>query len=125
MSDELLTASATTLARMIRGREISARELASVHLDRIADVNPRINAVVQSDPEAVLRAAVAADDALAHGDELGPLHGVPFTAKDWLETSDYICAAGFEERRGLSRSVMQRSSRGCVRRARSCWARRT
>ena len=44
-------------------------------------------------------AATAADDALASGDAVGPLHGVPFTVKDWIETSDYVCAAGIEQRR--------------------------
>jgi amidase len=46
-----------------------------------------------------MAAAVAADEAIARGDDVGPLHGVPFTVKDWIETTDLVCAAGFEERR--------------------------
>jgi amidase len=99
MTDELLTAPAMELARMVREREVSCAEVAHAHLREIARVNPLVHAVVQSDPDAVMRAARLADEALASGADIGPLHGVPFTAKDWLETSDYICAAGFEERR--------------------------
>ena len=84
---------------MIRERRVSCREVAEAHLRRIERVNPLINAVVQSDPDIVMRAADAADEALARGEGIGPLHGVPFTVKDWLETDDYPCAAGFEERR--------------------------
>jgi amidase len=99
MTDDLLTAPATALARMIRERTASVREVAVAHLDRIAAVNPRINAVVQSDPDAVMAAAARADEMLARGGAVGSLHGVPFTVKDWIETSDYVCAAGFEQRR--------------------------
>jgi amidase len=101
VSDELLTSSATRLAAMIRERRVSCREVAEAHLRRIARVNPLISAVVQCDRDAVIQAAVVADEALARGDGVGPLHGVPFTVKDWIETSDYPCAAGFEERRNF------------------------
>ena len=93
-----MTASATELAAMIARRAASSVEVVRSHLDRIASVNPAINAVVQWAPDALARAA-AADKAVAAGDPLGPLHGVPFTAKDWLETAGLVCAAGFEERR--------------------------
>lgn len=96
--EELLTAPATTLAGMIRDGKVSSTEVVRTHLDRIAEVNPQLNAVVQLAPNALERAAVA-DDAVARGEPLGALHGVPFTAKDWLETEGLICAAGFEERR--------------------------
>jgi amidase len=93
------TRTATELARLIRTREITATDAVAAHLARIADVNPKINAVVQIDPDAALAAARAADDSIARGDALGPLHGVPFTVKDWIEAEGLICAAGFEERR--------------------------
>ncbi|HYB90947.1 MAG TPA: amidase, partial [Candidatus Binataceae bacterium] len=48
--------------------------------------------------EAALRAAAGADDDLARGIIHGPFHGVPFTVKDWIETSGLICAAGMEQR---------------------------
>ena len=68
------------------------------HLERIAAVNSRLNAVVQLDAEAALAQARATDAARARGERLGPLHGVPFTAKDVIETAGLIAAAGLPER---------------------------
>lgn len=96
--DALLQASATSQAAAIRAGEVSSEELVRAHLDRIAAVNPALNAVIQSDPDAALAAARSADARLAAGDAAGPFDGVPFTAKDWLETSDLICTAGFASR---------------------------
>ncbi|TKV57882.1 amidase [Nakamurella flava] len=66
----------------LRRSEISARELLDLHLDRIADRNPELNAVVSLDPERARAAAAAADEAQAAGGPLGPLHGLPFAFKD-------------------------------------------
>ncbi len=96
--EALLQASATAQAAAIRARQVSSEELVRAHLDRIAEVNPTLNAVVQSDPEAALAAARNADARLAAGEPPGPFHGVPFTAKDWLETAGLVCAAGFATR---------------------------
>jgi amidase len=87
------------LAKRIAGRSVSAEEVVDAHLRRIAEVNPAINAVVRIAPDAMDRAR-AADAAIARGEAIGPLHGVPFTAKDWLETADLVCDAGFTERVG-------------------------
>lgn len=92
--------SATNLARLIRLRRLSAEEVVAAHLARIASVLPALNAVVQSDPEQALDRARAADKAAARGEWWGPLHGVPFTVKDWIETNDLICSAGYAARRG-------------------------
>ncbi|MCW6512321.1 amidase [Lichenifustis flavocetrariae] len=78
---------ATTLAALIRKKEVSSREVVQAHLDRIAAVNPKINAVVTLMAEDALRAADAADKAVAQGAVLGPLHGVPFSIKDALDTA--------------------------------------
>jgi len=83
---------------MIRHREVSSLEVIDAHLRRIDDVNPRINAVVQMDAERARAEARGADDAIARGDDVGPLHGVPFTVKDWIEGEGLVCAAGFAER---------------------------
>ncbi|MFO7631439.1 MAG: amidase, partial [Caldilinea sp.] len=91
--------SATQLARLIRLRHVSAEEVMTAHLDRIAAVNPMLNAVVQSDPERALERARASDKAAARGDWWGPLHGLPFTIKDWIETDDLVCTAGYAARR--------------------------
>lgn len=94
---ELTSASATALAGLVARREASATEVVEAHLARIAAVNPAINAVVQAAPDAAERAR-AADAALARGDAVGPLHGVPFTVKDNTETAGVITAAGAPER---------------------------
>jgi amidase len=80
--DDALLWSATDAARMLGRREISARELTRMLFDRIDVVNPSVNAVVELRREAALRDAGQADDAIARGDDLGPLHGVPMTIKD-------------------------------------------
>ncbi|MDT5199174.1 MAG: hypothetical protein QOH34_696 [Mycobacterium sp.] len=78
---------ATTLAALIATKQMSSREVVQAHLDRIAEVNPKINAIVTLLAEDALRGADAADKAIAAGAELGPLHGVPFTIKDSLDTA--------------------------------------
>jgi aspartyl-tRNA(Asn)/glutamyl-tRNA(Gln) amidotransferase subunit A len=78
---------AATLAERIRTHEISSRKVVQAHLDRVAAVNPQINAVVTLMTEDALKAADAADRAVAAGGILGPLHGVPFSIKDALDTA--------------------------------------
>ncbi|MEH2481871.1 aspartyl-tRNA(Asn)/glutamyl-tRNA(Gln) amidotransferase subunit A [Nitrobacteraceae bacterium AZCC 2146] len=78
---------ATALAALIRTRQLSSREVVQAHLDRTAAVNPKINAVVTLMGDAALKAADAADKAVAAGAPLGPLHGVPFSIKDALDTA--------------------------------------
>ncbi|WP_436701544.1 amidase [Nocardioides sp. BYT-33-1] len=69
-------------AGAVRRREISARELLDLHLDRIAERNPELNAIVSLDEDRARAGALAADEALAAGAEVGPLHGLPFAFKD-------------------------------------------
>jgi amidase len=87
------------MARAIRERQVSSRDIVDAHISRIEAVNARINAVAQLTVETARSRAAEADEALARGEVWGPLHGVPFTVKDWIETNDAICAANFEERR--------------------------
>ena len=67
-------------------------------LERIAKVNPKLNAVVQLTAEAARKEADEADGALARGEIKGPLHGVPITIKDTLETAGVICTGGTKGR---------------------------
>ncbi|RBP64727.1 amidase [Brevibacterium sanguinis] len=87
MSDELRWLSTRELAARIAAKEISAREALEDHLERIDRINPAINAVVTRDDEAAQSRAAAADEALAAGAEIGPLHGVPMTHKDTHDTA--------------------------------------
>ncbi|GHD61544.1 amidase [Thalassobaculum fulvum] len=72
---------AVELAERIRRREVSARQVMDAHLARMDAVNPQLNAVVLALPEQARAEADAADAALARGDAVGPLHGVPVTIK--------------------------------------------
>lgn len=80
-SSELWRWDAVDLARGIRSGALSSREAVKASLDRMAAVNPRLNAVVVELREEALAAADAADRAVARGEVLGPLHGVPVTVK--------------------------------------------
>lgn len=95
---ELIYASATTLAKAIRTKQVSSEEVVKAYVDRIEAVNPKLNAVVQFIAETALAQAREADAALAKGDGKGALHGVPFTVKDNIETAGVICAAGTKGR---------------------------
>jgi amidase len=92
--DEITFADATTLANSIQKREISCRELLGRYLAQVERVNPKLNAIVTFDVERARTRAAKADEALAHGQNWGPLHGVPITVKDTLETAGIRTTAG-------------------------------
>jgi amidase len=81
------------LGAAIAGRHRSSREVVEWHLRRIEEVNPRLNAVVTLADDALERAD-AADEELARGDSRGPLHGVPITLKDSIDTAGLRTTAG-------------------------------
>ncbi len=85
---------ATELATLIRTKQVSSREVVQAHLDRIAAVNPKINAIVTLLAENALKGADAADNAVAAGKALGPFHGVPFTIKDAIDTAGILTQRG-------------------------------
>ena len=98
-SDDTLFTSATNIARAIREREVSAVEVVQAHLDRIDAVNPALNAVVALCAARALDEARAADAAIARGDALGPLHGVPMTIKDSHDAEGVVSTGGTLGRR--------------------------
>ena len=77
---------ATELARSIRSRELSACEVMRAHLEQIDRVNPRVNAIVTLLRDRALHGAAEADEALARGHDVGPLHGLPIAHKDLVPT---------------------------------------
>jgi len=91
---DLIFASTNEQAKAIREKRISSEELVQACLERIAEVNPKLNAVVQVPAATALAQAREADKALAHGEIRGPLHGVPFTLKDAIETEAVISTGG-------------------------------
>lgn len=93
MANELIYSDASRLAEMIRTRKVSSVEVVQAHLDRIEAVNPRLNAIVTL-ADGALEAAKAADEELAKGGDVGPLHGVPFTVKDSFDTAGVLTQRG-------------------------------
>ncbi len=93
MTTELTRADATELAELIRTGKVSSVEVVQAHLDRIEAINPRLNAIVTL-ADGALDAARAADEELAAGGEVGPLHGVPFTVKDSFDTAGVLTQRG-------------------------------
>lgn len=82
------------MARAIRDRKVSSRELVRAHLEKIERINPELNAIVHLMSEAALREADVADRRLASGQTPGPLHGVPFSVKDSIDVSGVRTTAG-------------------------------
>lgn len=91
---ELWRLGAADLATLIRTKEVKSREVVSAHLDRIAAVNPKVNAVTVVLADAALAAADAADRAVAAGSEVGALHGVPMTVKENIDVAGSATTQG-------------------------------
>ena len=83
---DLCFLSAVDLARRLRTKDLSAREVLAAHLDQIERINPKVNAIVTLVAEQAGLAAQQADDRLARGEQVGPLHGLPVAHKDLQDT---------------------------------------
>ena len=92
MSD-LTSASLTALCRLIQTRTVSPVAVLEAHLQRIDEINPRLNAIVTLAPDA-LQKAREAEHAINRGVLWGPLHGVPLTVKDTIETAGLRSTSG-------------------------------
>jgi amidase len=86
---------ATEITTAIRLRRVSASEILQVYLERIRKHNPALNAVCTLDEAGARARAREADATLARGELWGPLHGVPMTIKDALETAGLRTTAGY------------------------------
>ena len=84
--EDICFISATQLLRAIRERELSAQEVVAAYQERQETVNPRLNAVTVVAEDALEQAKLA-DKKQARGEQLGPLHGLPFSVKDTFETA--------------------------------------
>jgi amidase len=83
---EISLLTATEIARLVRAKEVSAVEVMEAHLARIDRLNKEVNAIVTLQPERALDGARTADDILARGLPVGPLHGLPVAHKDLVPT---------------------------------------
>src|SRR5687768_13225654 len=86
-ANELVFLPAVELAARIRRKDVSAREVMQAHLAQIERVNPRVNAIVTLVADRAMADAARADEAMARGQSLGPLHGLPIAHKDLVETA--------------------------------------
>ena len=91
---ELCYSSANELVRRIRTMELSPVEVVRNSLERIEDVNPKLNCFCFTCPEEALDKAHTAEQAVMSGDELGPLHGVPIAIKDLTPTKGKTTTLG-------------------------------
>ncbi|MCS5685973.1 MAG: amidase family protein, partial [Acidimicrobiales bacterium] len=87
MAEDLWKRTANDLAQLIAAGEVSSLEVVDAHLDRIEEVNGWLNAVTRVLTDEARAAAIDADAAVAAGDGLGPLHGVPCTVKENVDVS--------------------------------------
>ncbi|NML52513.1 indole acetimide hydrolase [Streptomyces sp. R302] len=101
MRDALWRMPAAAQAEAVRGGEVSALELVDSHLERIAEVNPRVNAVTQLLAERAREDAARTDRRRAGGETLGPLAGVPFTVKESTAIEGVPTTFGSERFRDL------------------------
>ena len=98
---DLWRLSASDLAARIASRQVSAREAATSALSRLDAVNPQINAVVDHRPDDVLKQADAVDAAIAKGEHVGPLAGVPVTIKVNVDQAGFATTNGLKLQREL------------------------
>ncbi len=99
-SQQWVEQTATQLVQAIRSGDVSAQEVVEAHIQRINEVNPRLNAVVYPLFDEARTAAKEADTQQASGKPLGPLHGVPMTIKDQFEVADTPATWGLPSRAG-------------------------
>ncbi len=99
MSD-LIHKSASELAELIASKSVSSVEVTEAFFDRSVELNPKTNSYLYLNRENAISAAKAADAALANGEKLSPLHGVPIAVKDNLTTTDAPTSSGAKIREG-------------------------
>ncbi len=97
--EDIWRLSAMDVAAAIRSKKVSAKQVATAALARLDAVNPAINAVVDHRPEDVLAQAGAIDAAIARGDAVGPLAGVPVTVKANIDQEGYANTNGLNLQR--------------------------
>lgn len=83
----------THLARLVKAREVSPIEIVEAHLEQISKLNPPLNAIVTLAPDLLDQARVA-EEMLQSGRDIAPLHGVPVTVKDTIETANLRSTSG-------------------------------
>jgi amidase len=94
MGDELWRLGVTDLVSLVSKREIASREVIESFIVRIRTINPTVNAITVTLTESALAAAREADEALARGEAIGPLHGIPVTVKENVDVAGSATTQG-------------------------------
>src|SRR4051812_25472624 len=94
MTTERYDSTIVELGQLLRQRETTSTELTRMYLERLDTIGRRYNAVVSLTDERALREAAQADAELAAGYDRGPLHGIPYGAKDLLNVVGYPTSWG-------------------------------
>src|SRR6478735_12664689 len=89
LSEDILYLTVIELARRIRARRLSPVEVTESYLERSRQIGPKLNAYVTLTPELAKKQAHAAEKEIAAGKYRGPLHGIPYAAKDLLAVKGY------------------------------------
>lgn len=87
--EELAFAPVTELSELVRRRKVTSTQLTKMYLERLQKHDPALKCVVTLTPERALERAKAADEEIARGKHRGPLHGIPWGAKDLLAVKGY------------------------------------
>src|ERR1700744_3714219 len=93
MQNQIILMDSSRIAQLISSGELSPVEVVQAHLERIAEVNPEVNAIVTL-ADGAMEAAKKAEAAVMSGEQVGPLHGVPFTVKDAIDTAGVLTQRG-------------------------------
>jgi amidase len=94
MEKDICFASARNLAKAIKGRKLSVREVMEAHLAQIKRVNQKVNAIVSLNEELALKEAAKADEALEAGKQAGPFFGLPIAIKDTHHAVGFPATSG-------------------------------
>src|SRR5262245_13894645 len=94
MSDDLLTLPLRDLASRIARRDLSPVDLVELSLARIEQLNPKLNAFISVLADKALDEARAAEQAIARGEILSSLHGIPIAVKDNIDVAGEVTTAG-------------------------------
>ncbi|MFZ0978602.1 MAG: amidase [Candidatus Acidiferrales bacterium] len=94
--DDIAFSTVTQLSRWIESRNLSSERLTNIYLDRLKQFDPKLRCVITLTREAALSQAKKADEEIAAGKYRGPLHGIPWGAKDLLDTAGIRTTYGAE-----------------------------
>ena len=110
--DAILSLSAPNIIEKIKGKEFTSVEVSSAFINRIAQINPLINAIHQWDAQRILEDARLADQAILSGWPIGKLHGLPITIKDTCHVKGFTISKGcvglFKSRSTYDSTVVSR-----------------